>query len=50
MFLERIVYSVLCTFFVIYIARKCVKVKSNWNIGLLRISNNWVGGRSFNFY
>lgn len=35
MLLERSVYSILCILFVVYIARKCFKTKSNWNIGLL---------------
>lgn len=35
MLLERFVYCILCISLVVYIARKCFKTKSNFNIGLL---------------
>ena len=35
MFLERFVYSILCFVFAMYVARKVLKTKSNWLIGLL---------------
>lgn len=35
MFLERFVYSILCFVFAMFVARKVLKSKSNWLIGLL---------------
>lgn len=50
MLLERVVYSILCIILVCYMAKRCLKTKSNWSIGILRFPNNRPYCRDFDSY